>query len=512
VDDGTTARDYHSLTRHGAPVDRSQLVAFQPLDPANRPRPFTTYIDRGSVPLPRELSPVAGDGFDARVLARLLFLTAGVTRVSSGPAFDEPTYFRTAMSAGNLHPVEVYVVAGDDAGIDAGVHHFAPLDFALVPLRAGDLRGALAAATADERFASAPVSFVFTGIPWRTAWKYGERGYRHLWWDAGTMIANLLAAAAAVSIPAEVALGFVDAQVARLVATETAAEFPLAVVALGAPHSEAPPPRELEPLAIPTAPLSRSPIEFPLITRVHAAGALADAGEVRTWRAQMQRVPVAITPEPASLTAATARSIDDVILQRGSTRLMRRDTAPRELLLWALDAARVPVPSDVAPNGTLLEHDVSVHAVDGVPGGLYRLVADELVPVRRGDARELAARLCLDQPLGGDSAYTVFHSASLGRVLEAGGSRAYRAAQFEAGVVSGRLSLAAFALGFGATGLTFYDDFVARVFETDALPMLATAVGVPDYRNTAGGRPGHATELSGYARLMQRLSAQLRAR
>ena len=34
-------------------------------------------------------------------------------------------WFRTAMSAGNLHPVEVYVV-------DDNVHHYHPLDHALV--------------------------------------------------------------------------------------------------------------------------------------------------------------------------------------------------------------------------------------------------------------------------------------------------------------------------------------------------------------------------------------------
>jgi hypothetical protein len=233
---------------------------------------------------------------------------------------------------------------------------------------------------------------------------------------------------------------------------------------------------------------------------------------VRAWRADIERATVAIAAGTEAPATPSDRPIDDVILQRGSTRVMRRETAPRDLLVSALDHARAPVPGDVAPNGSLLEHDLSVHAIEGVPGGLFRLVVDELVPVRRGDARELAARLCLDQPLGGDSAYTAFHSAPLGRVLGAGGTRAYRAAQFEAGVVSGRLSLGAFALGFGATGLTFYDDFVSRVFETDAAPMLATAVGVPDYRNTRGGRPGEATELTGYTRLMQRLSAQLRAR
>jgi SagB-type dehydrogenase family enzyme len=417
------------------------------------------------------------------------------------------------MSAGNLHPVEVYVVTGGTAGVAAGVHHFAPLPFELVALRDRDVRDELASATADDRVERSPVSLVLTGIPWRTAWKYGERGYRHLWWDAGTMVANVLAAAAAVGIPAHVDLGFVDAQVARLVGTEALDEFPLAVIVLGDAGTGAPASSgdDVAPVAFPTAPMSRAPIHFPLVFEVHAAGELSSPDDVTTWRERMRGAAIGFDHSSSALTTGDT-TIDDVILQRGSTRVMRRVTAPAALLLSALDAARAPVPGDVAPDGSLLEHDVSVHAIEGIPGGIYRLARDELVPVRRGDARELAARLCLDQPLGGDSAYTVFHSASLGRVLDAGGTRAYRAAQFEAGVVSGRLSLAAFALGFGATGLTFYDDFVAKAFETDAMPMLATAVGVPDYRNAKGGGPGQATELAGYARLMQRLSAQLRAR
>jgi len=40
--------------------------------------------------------------------------------------------------------------------------------------------------------------------------------------------------------------------------------------------------------------------------------------------------------------------------------------------------------------------------------------------------------------------------------------------------------------------------------------MLVTSVGVPDYRNGPGGRPGVPMELAGFARLMERLSLQLR--
>ena len=38
-------------------------------------------------------------------------------------------------------------------------------------------------------------AIVVTGVPWRTGWKYRERGYRHVYWDAGTMLAQTLALA-----------------------------------------------------------------------------------------------------------------------------------------------------------------------------------------------------------------------------------------------------------------------------------------------------------------------------
>jgi hypothetical protein len=51
------------------------------------------------------------------------------------------------------------------------------------------------------------------------------------------------------------------------------------------------------------------------------------------------------------------------------------------------------------------------------------------------------------------------------------------------------LQLAAFTLGFGASGLTFLDDEVSAFFETRAQPMLTVALGVPAYRARPGRRP-----------------------
>jgi hypothetical protein len=103
----------------------------------------------------------------------------------------------------------------------------------------------------------------------------------------------------------------------------------------------------------------------------------------------------------------------------------------------------------------------------------------------------------------------VFHAAGLDEVLGALGSRGYRAAQLEAGIAVGRLALAAFTLGYGATGLTFYDEAVTQSFAAGAACMLVTAVGVADYTNAPGGHPGAPTELVHFGRLMGRLSEQL---
>jgi SagB-type dehydrogenase family enzyme len=501
----------HELTQHGSPTDRSLLVDFQPLDPSNRPSPFKRYVGLDTTPLPTDFGesgaratdvlsgqgrPAAAAGLDAATLARLLFFTAGVTRTSASPVFEEPTYFRTAMSAGNLHPVEVYAVCAGVDGVADGVHHFAPLEACLTTLRSGAVAPGPAC------------SLVLTGIPWRTAWKYGERGFRHLYWDAGTMLANLLAMADACGLDARVWTGFVDHDVARLVGVDGVTEFPLALVSIGA-GGEIDAPPDLLPIAVDVERISPHPIDFPMITQAHQAGALADAAAVAEWRAHAvdgspSRARVDPPPDAAD------DSIEEVILRRGSTRLMRPDTAPAALLHWGMAVAARPAPADfVAPGTTLLEHNLAVHGIDGVEPGAYRWRDGDLELVRPGQFREITQQLCLNQPLGGDSAYTTFHSALLDTVLGALGARGYRVAQLEAGLASGRLSLAAFTLGCGATGLTFFDEPVRRFFATVASCMLVTSVGIPEYRNAPGGRPGAVTELTHYGDLMQRLSMQL---
>src|SRR5260370_836953 len=222
--DVQAAWKYHEGTKHSYWSVRTNPHF---LDWANRPLPFKIYPTVEPIALPRDVpqtgvaalaaiseqvSLAGGDSVpDLRDLARILFFSAGITKHRKYPGGE--IYFRAAACTGALYEIELYVVTGELKGLDAGVYHFNPADVSLRPLRKGDFRGNLARATAMESaVAHAPATIGFTGTYWRNAWKYGARTYRHFGWDNGTLLANMLAAAAASWVPGEIGLGVLEAR------------------------------------------------------------------------------------------------------------------------------------------------------------------------------------------------------------------------------------------------------------------------------------------------------------
>jgi len=219
-------------------------------------------------------------------------------------------------------------------------------------------------------------ALVLSGIPFRTCWKTAKRGWRHLWWDARTILANLLARAAAHGVAARVQAGFADDTVAELVGIDGVEELPLVVVELGEAHLVMPPAGSLDPLLIPSPPVALRVLRFPLADEAHAAGVLIDEA-VAAWREGARAVSRSAPTQVDALAGTEqAQRIEDVILQRGSTRVFRAGRASTELLEWALAAAARAVPLDAAPADTLIELLVNVHDVEGVEPGGYRYTSD----------------------------------------------------------------------------------------------------------------------------------------
>lgn len=498
---GRAAREFHDATKHTWQSVRTP----RPIDWSARPLPYKLYRDLAPRPLPLTVHESGWPAVDAlsgvgpdqpttvtvEVLASLLLFSAGVTRRwRRGGA---PVQFRAAASAGALYPIEVYVVCADlpgsDGGLPAGVYHFGPYEFALRCLRAGDHRRVLAQAAVAEDIAHAPVALVLTGIPWRTTWKYGARGYRHLWWDAGTIAAHLTALATALGLPIRLHAGFIDRDVDRLVGVDSHTEASLLVVRLGdgaptAPPVADPPPLQLEVVEPPSGPEAD-------VGRIHTLGGAEHAAAVTAWRsAVVGAATVRATELRRSPPLAAFEPVEDVILRRGATRRFRHEPVDEEVLVWPSAVASRPLPADWLPAGRRLcgLHTV-VHAVRGVEPGIYRWTPYGPELHRPGRFRGECTTVCLEQRLGGDGAYTAFHTVELDAVLDAGGARAYRAAMLEAGIASGLLQLAATTVGAGSTPLTFYDDDARRLLDTVAEVALVTAVGIPAYRPRPGARP-----------------------
>jgi SagB-type dehydrogenase family enzyme len=483
------ARSYHEATKHSwESVRRGDHV----LDWPNKPFPFKIYPEAQAVALPRELAPPAcptlealaaaaarpsAGRIDLPLLARLLFFTAGLTRKRVHPG-GEVIHFRAAASTGALYEVEIYVVAGAVPGLAPGVYHFGPGDLTLRALRPGDRRADLAEATGrPEQVRAAPVTLILSAIYWRNTWKYRARAYRHFWWNAGTLLANLLATAAAEGVAARVCLGFADGAVDALLGLDSHREASLALAPLGIDAPAPPPVPSPEPLALATVPLSSRETDYPLVRQALAASRLPDGAAARAWVGE----PAPPAALPSRLPAS--RPLGETILRRGSTRRFAHESIPGEALLAVLDAAVRDLPLDVdARPGRLVDVYLLVHAVDGFAPGAYVFdpTPRALRLLKPGEFRAEGGYLCLEQDLGADASAVVFFLADLEPVLARYGDRGYRAVSLAAGLLGGRMYLAAYSLGLGATGLTFYDDDVVRFFAPDATgkdAVFVTALG-----------------------------------
>jgi SagB-type dehydrogenase family enzyme len=487
------ARRYHDATMHSPQSVRS---GGHGLDWATKPEPFKIYPGLPVVSLPRDfpvpaqdaLAAISGEpGVTARLnletLAALLFFSAGVTKRQAYPG-GGTMYFRAAPSTGALYQTEVYVVAAEVAGLEPGVYHFSPGDFALRRLREGDFRGALAIAAADEDLAARSATIILSAIYWRNTWKYQARGYRHLFWDSGSMLSNLLAAATALDLPARVVTGFVDLEVNGLLALDGEKEGALVLVSVAGPQNAAPPAPVIAAIEPEVIPLSSSEVDYPLLRDAYANSALDSESEVLAWREEA-RVPSRAPPAGALVALpaprpSAGRTLAETIVARGSTREFSGAPIGVDELSTALWHATRGWPADV-PSG-LVDLYLTVHAVEGLEPGAYAYHPEPhaLEQIKRGDFRERSAYLSLEQPLGGMSSATVFFLADLDSILEAFGNRGYRLANLEAGLIGGRLYLCAYAQRFGATGLTFYDKDVVDFFSPHALgkdAIFVTALG-----------------------------------
>lgn len=168
-------------------------------------------------------------------LGSLLHAGYGVLdRVDFGGEFLE----RPVPSGGALYPLELYVMAQNVEGL-TGAYHYVPLHHGLEVVHDHRLPKLLTAEMflGQPYLEAAAAVVVIAACLERSLWKYEDRGYRYILFEAGHVGQNLALCAAALGLGGLNLGGFFDDDVSSLLRLDPEREVPLYGFAVGHPSS-----------------------------------------------------------------------------------------------------------------------------------------------------------------------------------------------------------------------------------------------------------------------------------
>jgi SagB-type dehydrogenase family enzyme len=158
------------------------------------------------------------------VISRLLWAAQGISSENG---------LRTSPSAGALYPLEIHVVTGGGGELEPGVYRYIPEGHNLAREISGDMREKLSkAALFQTMIRNAPVSFVISAIYARITGKYGNRGLRYAYMEAGHAAQNVCLLAVELGIGTCTVGAFEDEEVKKVLKLPVNEE-PLYILPLG---------------------------------------------------------------------------------------------------------------------------------------------------------------------------------------------------------------------------------------------------------------------------------------
>jgi SagB-type dehydrogenase family enzyme len=128
-------------------------------------------------------------------LSFLLWATQGIQK-----KMDPATAYRTVPSAGCRHALETYLCVLNVEGLEEGIYRYLPLEHQmLLEFTEKNLSHKIVeAALGQPFFGKAPVTFIWTAIPYRMEWRYDIAAHKVIAIDAGHVCQNLYLAVSAI--------------------------------------------------------------------------------------------------------------------------------------------------------------------------------------------------------------------------------------------------------------------------------------------------------------------------
>ncbi|MCC9608433.1 SagB/ThcOx family dehydrogenase [Blastopirellula sp. JC732] len=516
--------DYHEVSKHHVGEYAPGPLA---LDWDQQPNPFRTFAGAPAVELPlptRTPTPKYHQLSDGTViqpqapsleaLGQLLAYSMGI---SCWKVYEEVKFsLRCNPSSGNLHPTETYLAVQNFASLLPGIYHYDVHQHAL------ERRYAISPANLPST-SDAPTLWIgLTSIPWREAWKYGERSYRYCQLDIGHAVAAIRMSAAALGWTVTLVESIGDDEIAALFGIDRSADYaecereiPEVVLQLHAgAKSEA-----IGDLArlvtlvqesaksawhgVPNRLSTDDPVEWPL----------ADVVPEKTKKPPTDE-PVWTPPAgKVKLAPATDESATDIFSWRRSAQAFDDEAVyPKSAFARFLDTLspkRDVPPLDLFPWEPRLHPVFFVHNVQGIAPGVYIAPRSESgeallrstlrdkfdwkqidsLPTDQpfyqlvgAKCRKAAKHFSCNQAIAADSCFTIAMIADFADVIEEGAWK-YRQLYWEAGALGQLMYLEAEVANFRGTGIGCFFDLeihqILGIHDTSFQCLYNFTVGFP---------------------------------
>jgi SagB-type dehydrogenase family enzyme len=172
----------------------------------------------------RSIRTLKNDSLTMEAVSQLLWAAQGIT--------DDKGH-RTAGSAFDAYPLEVYVLAGNITNLTAGVYHFKPQNHSLVRLSQGDVRAEFVNASVvleNAWIKTAPAIFLITGNFEKTVKTGAVNSTVYI--EAGLASENFLLEVVSLDLGCTYVAGFIPPKAAKFL-NLSVEDIPIALLPVG---------------------------------------------------------------------------------------------------------------------------------------------------------------------------------------------------------------------------------------------------------------------------------------
>ncbi|MCB5251736.1 MAG: SagB/ThcOx family dehydrogenase [Candidatus Cloacimonadaceae bacterium] len=241
----TIGADFARLTRY-IYADKSDQEQGTPRPDAIKARsgevfalPAVAKLDFGKTSLQdailqrRSLRKYSDEPLSLQELSFLLYCSSWARDFRSNERME--ITLRNVPSAGSRHPIETFVDIRRVTGLKPGLYYYHPIKHCLVLYdESPEIQDQIfEGCFRQEMIQSSAANFIYTAVPYRTCWRYGQRGYRYLYLDAGHIGQNLHLAAEAVSAGACMIGAYLDEAMNEALKIDGSEEFVIYIATVG---------------------------------------------------------------------------------------------------------------------------------------------------------------------------------------------------------------------------------------------------------------------------------------